>query len=405
VLRSLGSPLAGVPTFEVARGGFIHRVHADGNLRAVEATLLGPPPEVDMALKIAWLAPDGSFVHEGEVVIRFDPTEMEENLRSGQHDRDAADSRITRRETLEESSKHALEVDAHVAGLELDYAREFQSKDTQIFSRVEIIESEIDEDLATERKSHAEEAGGTHSALAASELELLAIEKRKAQIKIDQARRGLERLEVRAPHDGTFVLKQHWSGVPEVGQTVWGGQPLAEIPRLEQIEARVFVLEADAGGLEPGLPATVMVDAFPERTWQAKVAQVDTLAERRNHRVPVQYFGVTLALETTDLERMKPGGRVQAVITMAELDDAVWIPRQAVFERDGARVAYVARAGAFEPVELALGQASLGRVVVERGLEPGQRIALRDPLRPAGAAAEATREERGRSSGPLRGRR
>jgi RND family efflux transporter MFP subunit len=399
VKRLGGAGAAGdVPTYEVRRGDFVRRIHADGNLKAVEATLLGPPPEVTNPLKIAWLAPDGSPVAQGEVVVRFDPTEMEESLRDGMHDRAAADSRIEQREVRDEGSRHNLDLDSELALLELDYAQNFQSKDAQIFSRTEIIESEIDEDLARTKKDHADVAGSVHHELAQTELDLLAIERRKAELTIQQARDGLQKLEVRAPHTGIFVLKTMWGRRPEVGQMVWGGQAVAEIPRLEKMEAQVYVLEADAGGLEVGLPATVALDADPGRTFAAKVLKVTALAQRRNRQVPIQYFGVTLELERTDVEVMKPGHRVQAVITLDERADVLTVPRQAVFEEDGRKIVYVRRGGGFEPREVHLGPAGLGRMVVEDGIEPGDRIALRDPTKPAEDPAQDDAE---RESAPV----
>lgn len=395
-MGDVGRPDSAVPLYRVDVGRFERKIVADGNLEATDATVLGPPAESRSAQKIAWLAPDGSRVEEGDVVIRFDPTEMEDNLRNGRHDQATADTKIERQESLDVGKRHALDVDARMAGLELDYANEFRSRDRTIFSRSEIVESEIDRELAGEKKTHSEESEQIHAELAAAELELLAIERRKAEIKVSQAEEGLQKLEVRAPHAGIFVLKQFWNGLPEVGQTVWGGQPLAEIPKMDKMKARVFVLEADAGGLEVGVPATLTVDAFPGREWTAKVTQVDALAQRRNRRVPVQYFGVTLELDETDPDLMKPGGRVQAELMLDAADEVIAIPRQAVCEEEGEKVVYRRRGAVFEAVPVELGAASLGRVVVTSGLDAGDVIALRDP-----DVASGSDEEASTSSAPL----
>lgn len=244
-----------------------------------------------------------------------------------------------------------------MASLELDYAKQFQTKDSRIFSRVQIVESEIDQDLASTKQAHAAEAGQVHEELVESELDLLTIERRQAEIRIDHAATGLLALEVRAPHAGIFVLKQWWGRMPEVGQTVWGGNAIAEIPKLEEMEAEVFVLEADAGGLEAGLPATVVIEAHPDGEYSATVKSVDALAQRRNRSVPVQYFRVTLALTATDPAVMKPGQRVRSVLTLVELDEVVSVPRQAVFEEESRKIVYRRQGGGFEPVRVELGRA------------------------------------------------
>ena len=148
------------------------------------------------------------------------------------------------------------------------------------------------------------------------------------------------------------------------------------------------VLEADAGGLELDLPATTMLDAHPGATYAASVTKVAALAQRRNRRVPIQYFAVTLGLDRTVPEVMKPGLRVHAVLILDELEDVLTVPRQAVFEEHGKKVVYAWRGDRFEPIEVELGPAAPGRIVIESGIEDGDRIALRDPTRPVEGPAE-----------------
>lgn len=399
VLRGMiGSSAPGVPVYTVEQGAFVNRVFADGHFKAVDATLLGPPPEVTDSLKIAWLAEDGSRVDEGQVVIRFDPTDMEEDLRRGKHDRETAQSKIVQKEAQERASSSNLVRDAEMASLELDYAQQFQNKDRRIFSRAEIIESEIDQDLATKKRDHAANAGEVHAELAQTELDLLVIGRRQAEIKIEHAETGLAALEVRAPHAGMFVLKEQWGRSPEVGQLVWSGNPIAELPKLDKMEAEVFVLEADAGGLKEGIQARLVIEAHPEREYEATVKSVNAVAQRRNRRVPVQYFRVTLELKETDPALMKPGQRVRSVLTLDELSDVVTVPRQAIFDDDGRKIVYRREGDRFEPVEVELGATALGRVVVAEGLSAGDLVALRDPTRPADAPAETGADA---ASGPM----
>src|SRR4029453_4699451 len=110
----------------------------------------------------------------------------------------------------------------------------------------------------------------------------------------------------------------------------------------------------------------------------AKIKKVDTLAKRRTGWIPVQYFGTTLEL-TTDPAVMKPGQRVRATLKLDAKEDALSVPRNAVLEKDGKKIVYRRSGSEFPPVEVALGPAAVGRVIVETGLSPGDEIALRDP--------------------------
>ena len=79
---------------------------------------------------------------------------------------------------------------------------------------------------------------------------------------------------------------------------------------------------------------------------------------------------------------MKPGQRVRAALVLVELDAAIIVPRQAVFEKEGKkfiyRVVYRQGGSGFEEVEVRLGPSSLGRVVLQDSISEGDAIALRD---------------------------
>jgi multidrug efflux pump subunit AcrA (membrane-fusion protein) len=209
---------------------------------------------------------------------------------------------------------------------------------------------------------------------------------------------------VRAPYDGVLVLKRDFRGDPvRVGDTVWSGQPLADIPNLSEMEAEVFVLEADAGGLAPGKPAEVTLESQPGVVYPAEIRRVDALAKPRLRGSPVQYFAVVLKLARTDPRVMKPGQRVRAVLLLDDRPGALAVPRQAVFEREGKLVVYRRQRGpkgGFEPVPVELGPSGAGRVVVEKGIAPGDVLALADPTRPKEEKQNKEEEKGGGTAAP-----
>jgi len=376
-----------VPTLTVKRETFERRVVAEGNLEAAQATPVTAPTDAQGQLKIAWLVPDGTRVAKNDVVVRFDPTEMERSLRDGQSDRASAESRIEGTRADTGGTIRNLERDADLARQELAAADRYKVDDPDVFSRQEIIRSEIDRTLAQQRIETSDDVRTIREGVARVDIDLLEIERRKAGIAIDRATKGLEALEIRAPHDGILVYKRNWRGdSAKVGDSLWPGQPVAEIPDLGTMQAQVFVLEADAGGLAPGLPVKLVVEAHPDREYAATIKKVDTLAKRRTGWIPVQYFGTTLRLDATDASTMKPGQRVRAMLALDKDDDAISVPRNAVFEKDGKPIVYRRSGSTFSPVAIELGPAAVGRVVVANGLEAGDVIALRDPQ--SGAAGD-----------------
>jgi multidrug efflux pump subunit AcrA (membrane-fusion protein) len=142
----------------------------------------------------------------------------------------------------------------------------------------------------------------------------------------------------------------------------------------------------------------VVLESRPDVTWPAEIRRVDPLAKPRLRGSPVQYFAVILKLAKTDPQAMKPGQRVRATLILQEQEKAIAVPRQAVSEQDGKKIVYVRRSGRFEPVEVSLGPASMGRVVVEKGIAPGDEVALIDPTRPTRREEEEKEDGAGKPS-------
>ena len=379
---------SGVPVFAVERGTLVRSVVAEGYLVAVQATAVNVPVDVPGMQRISWIAADGAVVAADEVVVRLDPADLERDLADGQADMEIVGWKIEKASGESQALEQNLGVDAALAERQLEQAEQFASRDERIYSRQEILDSEIDRDLARATAENARDRGVTVADQGRAQLELLEIERTKAQLKIDRAQKGLASLEVRAPHDGMLVLERNWSGErPSVGDQVWPGQQLAEIPDPSQMQARSFVLEADAAGLKAGSRATLWVEAHPDRSHAARVDRVDALAKKLHHNVPVQYFEVVLIPEETDVGTMKPGQRIRAEVLLEEIEDAVHVPPQALFHEDDADWVFRREGGRMVRTAVTLGARSLSRVQVIEGLEPGDLVALRDPRRSAQDAA------------------
>jgi multidrug efflux pump subunit AcrA (membrane-fusion protein) len=393
-LRSGAGAAGDVPAFTVAEVPFTRTVAAEGMLKPVRTTVIAAPSEGREPMMIAWMLDDGDPVKRGEVVVRFDALEVTKRLADGQSDRAAADSRIEKEKTLSQTSLHERDRSALVTREELENTRQLGKKDPRFFPRAEVIESEIDESLYERRLGHARDARRIEERLARSRVDLASVERRKAEMFQKQAATTLKHLEIRAPHDGTFVL-QKWGfrGTLHAGDRAFPGMRIAEISTTEQMDAEVFVLEADAGGLAVGKAATVVLEAQPDKVWKARVKRVDPFPKPRQPEVPAQYFATLLEIEGPTAG-LRPGQRLHASIVLDEQPRALVVPRQAVFRRDNDSIVYRRQGSRFEPIKVKIGAGTVGRLVIADGVRPGDLLALRDPTLTADEAVA-------RSGGPL----
>ena len=369
-----------VPVVQVEKRKFERVVEAEGTLRPVKATPVTVPSDIQWPLRITWLAMDGGVVKKGDVVARFDDLELKIRLANAEADREVAQAKRSKEALLLDAATRERQRATAAARRDLEMTRTFARRDVEIFSRDQIIEGEIDEKLQSAKVEHADEAGTADRQVARGKLGLIDVEAHKANDAIARSEKGLRALEIRAPHDGVFTAKRNWAGEPmRVGDTVFRSQSVADISLVDAMEAEIFVLEAEAAGLAKGKKAEVIIEGRGGAPLNGEVAQIETVAKRRQPKSPTQYFGVVLTLPRTEAGSLKPGQRVRARLFLHE-EQALVVPRPALFDREGAWVAYRReRGGNFVPATVKLGASTAGLVTIAAGLAAGDVIALRDP--------------------------
>lgn len=217
----------------------------------------------------------------------------------------------------------------------------------------------------------------------------------EAAAKLALAQQQLARTEVRADVPGIVVYRQVFFGSenrkPQVGDQVWANQPLLILPDVSRMVVETRVRETDIHKVERNQKVDVRVEAYPDLRLTGTVALVGTLAQEERERRGGKFFGVTVEVNESD-PRLRPGMTARVEIMAEGRAHALFVPLEAVVQRDGRSICYVRERFGVRPREVVLGPSNQDFVVVEKGLEPGEEVLLRDP--------EAPRSELGALTGP-----
>ena len=89
-------------------------------------------------------------------------------------------------------------------------------------------------------------------------------------------------------------------------------------------------------------------------------------------------------------------------ITVEKVPNAIHVPMQAVFEKDGKPTVYVRTGGAFEPRTIKPLKRSESTMVVAEGVKPGDVVALADPTEKPGSKKDK-KTDKGSAMGALPG--
>lgn len=163
----------------------------------------------------------------------------------------------------------------------------------------------------------------------------------QAQATLDAIQTDLSKAVIRSPING-IVLKRSI----EPGQTVAASLQapvlftLAE--DLTKMQLQVDVDEADVGKVKAGQEATFTVDAYPDRTFPARINQVRYGAQTVQGVVT---YETILDVDNTDLS-LRPGMTATADIIVKKVHDAILIPNAALrFAPPAQQVQTSARSG------------------------------------------------------------
>ncbi len=179
------------------------------------------------------------------------------------------------------------------------------------------------------------------------------------------------------------------------GDSVWPGRPVVDVIESGRMEVRAKVDETDCSNLTSGEPASVFVDTLPGETFKATVGALSELASRASFFEAAsitRQFDITFQFEHPD-GRLKAGSSARVVIDDKEIPDALHLPRQAVFEKNGKTHVFVKVGDRFEQRPVKVAQRTESRVAIE-GLAEGTEVALVDP-------AGVTRASTATSSAPM----
>ena len=206
----------------------------------------------------------------------------------------------------------------------------------------------------------------------------------EASARLELARQQLARCEVRADVPGIVVYKEVFFGSerrkPQVGDQVWANQPLLILPDISRMVVETRVRETDIHKVERNQKVTVRVEAYPALQLTGAVTLVGTLAEEEKDRRGTKFFSVTVQVNESE-PRLRPGMTARVEIEVEVRARALYVPLEAVFEREGRTIVYLDGRRP-RPQEVVLGPSGTDFVVIEKGLARGQRVRLRDPDAP-----------------------
>jgi len=275
----------------VERGDVVGRVTATGALSALVTVQVGS----QVSGRIASLYADfGDHVKRGEIVARLDQQLFLAAAEQAGANRDAAAATLRGAITKADNARKQLARAEELQGKNLIAAADFDTASA--------------------------EAAATAAAVQAARGDLA-----QARASYHQARVNLGYATIISPINGVVISRN-----VDVGQTVAASLQAPTLftvaEDLGKMQVHAAVSEADVGRLGPGMPATFVVDAYPDDRFKGVIRQIRDAPQTLQNVVT---YDAVIDVDNPD-HRLKPGMTANVTFVYAERKDVLRVPSAAL---------------------------------------------------------------------------
>ncbi len=304
---------------KVERGPLAAVVIASGTLNATTTVQVGS--QISGQVKEIF-ADFNTPVKKDQVIARIDPSTFELRVNQARADLDSAEGAVAvARAGMAAQQAEVARVRFALQDAQRDVDRKKQLVDKKFISPAELEKAQSLLDGTREQLRAVQAQIKVNEAQVASAR--AAVKQRESLLK--QAQVDLERTIIRAPVDGTVILRN-----VDAGQTVAASLQapvlftIAQDLRDMQVEAAID--EADVGRLRVGMSASFAVDAFPRRNFSGEIRQIRKSPQNVQNVVS---YTVVISAGNPDLALL-PGMTANVRISVESRASALKLPNAAL---------------------------------------------------------------------------
>jgi HlyD family secretion protein len=408
-----------IPTAQVVREPVDIRIHTVGELHPVRTETVVAPPVSGGTLQIISIVKTGAYVKKGDVVVRFDPGEQEYNLEQSKSQLEEAEQKI-KKMRVDQAVRIAQEKVTLLNAESAVRRADLRIKGNALLSKIEARKNEIALEEAKRKLEQLRRDIRSNADSDMANLKVQTIARDNAMLAMKLAQENIENMTITAPTNGIVVMGENIqsiisgggyiiiSNIPEYkeGDQASPGQTIAQIQDIDRVEIHSKVLETDRGNLAADQPAEIWLDSRPMQPYEGRISSLASFANSLSGvsstlellgALSSRSFDIILELDSNG-EQLKPGTTAQIVIRGKNMESALSLPRQAIFQKDGRPVVYVKDADDWRALNIQIKYLTESRAVLE-GIEEGMEVALVNPEQKGSGDSSETRPVLSLSSG------
>jgi RND family efflux transporter MFP subunit len=371
-----GEPL---PTADVKRGDFLVSIKTSGEIRAANSFTLTTPRLTWGQMQINFLLPEGTTVKKNDVIVRFATTTIDKTIQDKESELNILRSELAKFRA--DNVVRISDLEGNLQTMELTYEQaKLQVEKMKFEAEVQRKETEINLQKNRIAYEQAKQKIKSQKVAERSEEQKQLLKIQQTLNDLNRAKQEKEQYTLKASMDGLVVYETNWQTGRKVsvGDSPWPGMSIVSLPDLSAMQSVCQINEVDISKVKTNQNARVKLDAFPDREFEGMVKSVGTIGQQNDRSSTIKTFEVVIDIKGTD-PVLKPGMTTSNEVVMATLADTIYVPLEAVFEKDGKPIVYKMFGSSPRPLEVGTGTKNSNYIVVSSGLQGGDKVALRDP--------------------------
>ena len=370
-----------IPEAKVEQGTFYIDIYEEGEIEAINSINVSSPsiPWRYGNLKISNIVNDGAEVKKGDTIVTFDPSEVRKAILDYEDRLIVSNAELEKLLAQHELTMEELNADYEVTRISHEITR-MQLESAAHESEIKRREIQLNLDKADISLTRAREQIENRRKIQVEEVKQKRLSIRQDEDRLEEAHQTLNKLFVVAPAPGIAIISRNWStnNKFQLGDQCWSSQQLIQLPDLSTLKAKVNINEVDITKITKGLKVQIRPDAFSDSTFTGYVSTIANLAQNKDNRSSIKVFPVEIVINEYN-KNLLPGLTVSCRIIVDEIPDVVYIPLEALHVEGDKSFVYKKVMGGYERVEVQTGRTNSDYVIIELGLDKGDRVALIDP--------------------------
>ena len=370
---------------EAKKGQFEIVVSTTGELQAENSKdITGPDFSQSrqiraMDIKITDLVPEGTQVKAGDYIATLDRTSFDNTLK------DEVERLTTQETNLEvkmlDTAVTLSDLRDNIKNLRFAVEEaEITLQQSKYEPPTTIRQAEIALDRAKRSLEQNIKGYSLKVEQARSDVKTLKFNLSEQRQRVGDLQRILSNFVIYAPSDGMVIYKRDRTNAKrKVGSSIspWDNV-VATLPDMSSMISKTYVNEIDVSKVKTGQKVELLVDAFPERSYNGVVTSVANIGEQLPN-ADAKVFEVQVKVNGSD-PILRPSMTTGNKIITKTIENVTYIPLESVQTGvDSIPFVYTKKG---DKQIVVLGEANENNVVVEQGLKEGTMIYLSTPENP-----------------------